>query len=1028
MPEIKLKARIQNKYETLEDWNNTPDSFIPLKGEVCYALDNNLLYLKVGDGETKFNDLPWMLNQGDWNESNENSPSYIKNKLGYTKFDTEKSLLYSYNVTENEYPNFEIMGVEEGLGTVAIMTDYFNKSSDLDIDIFVDNETTPEVSLRDFNIIKSASIENNTFYYAGNIYLLAIQFLGLTEEILQEMEIEKTEDNFGFICVDESDAFGCYIWTEAVATSYYRLDISGYGTTIVPIPQEFLDIDYDQFVGRFDDKNNYGEIFNDYARNRATNSYAHAEGYDTKAYGRYSHAEGMGGENSYSFDTINSIYTYSIYASIPEELVNTSNQKYRLTYQVNGESKEHKGTIRYFYSNQFTTQEELPQDITAPFTLYLSTGAMNTATHSEGYETLAQGPYTHAEGYQTQAYGDASHSEGWKTIVKEDYSHAEGYQTQAIQTASHSEGYETEANGKYSHSEGYKTKAEGESSHSEGKETVALKDCSHAEGHKTQATGLYAHTEGHGTIASKEGAHAEGSQTSASATCSHAEGGSTSASGAYSHAEGYGTIAPCDNQHVQGKFNIKEYTNNKNYAHVVGNGTSDTNRSNAHTLDWYGNAWYAGRISAEGIDFNTSTQNPSLVWKVTEKETPEFIIADAGEYIIKNQNLCHINPNGSYGNCTEDEEGIISFEILDTDLSYMRKVTDYYVLPPGNYVVGINVLELDNQSENIYIDFGLSTGKREKIQLKLGLNYIITTKEADSIYSYENTEYIGLQRTNMDDIIKMKFKPFIYPIEYFDTDKLEYISPESITINCQANDVIKFSDYTFTNKILYKRYLSNNPDSRYGATKFTIYLNSLSSFSPQINDEIINNCNNSKKTNKFLINLQHLITYNQIDVFKLEQDDAFKGSLTLKIKLGERAADTEDNWTYRFLDPELNQFLDSIHKTEINYNDILGTGIKNRILTISDAKFINKTNKWSVTPKDLELILGTHATIPSFRNEEVRIDKEIVNSKEILYLNFSFSYEATQQNNIAKDYATQLTKADIFIFELPNPYNYISLI
>lgn len=59
------------------------------------------------------------------------------------------------------------------------------------------------------------------------------------------MGIEKTEDNYGFICVDQADAFGCYIWTEAVVTSYYRLDMSGYGSTIIPIPQEFLDIDYD---------------------------------------------------------------------------------------------------------------------------------------------------------------------------------------------------------------------------------------------------------------------------------------------------------------------------------------------------------------------------------------------------------------------------------------------------------------------------------------------------------------------------------------------------------------------------------------------------------------------------------------------------------------------------------------------------------------------------------------------------------------------------------------------------------------
>lgn len=32
------------------------------------------------------------------------------------------------------------------------------------------------------------------------------------------------------------------------------------------------------------------------------------------------------------------------------------------------------------------------------------------------------------------------------------------------------------------------------------------------------------------------------------------------------------------------------------YVHIVGNGTSDTERSNAHTLDWEGNAWYSGDV------------------------------------------------------------------------------------------------------------------------------------------------------------------------------------------------------------------------------------------------------------------------------------------------------------------------------------------------------------------------------------------------------------------------------------------------
>lgn len=70
-----------------------------------------------------------------------------------------------------------------------------------------------------------------------------------------------------------------------------------------------------------------------------------------------------------------------------------------------------------------------------------------------------------------------------------------------------------------------------------------------------------------------------------------------SAKGNYSHAEGQGTIATGNHQHVQGKYNIED-TNNS-YAHIIGNGNSST-RSNIHTVDWNGNAWFAGNVSVDG--------------------------------------------------------------------------------------------------------------------------------------------------------------------------------------------------------------------------------------------------------------------------------------------------------------------------------------------------------------------------------------------------------------------------------------------
>lgn len=90
--------------------------------------------------------------------------------------------------------------------------------------------------------------------------------------------------------------------------------------------------------------------------------------------------------------------------------------------------------------------------------------------------------------------------------------------------------------------------------------------------------GKYAQAFGENTIASGIHSHAEGSGTTASNTNSHAEGGYTKASG--------------ENQHVQGKYNITDTIS----AHIVGNGSGSSNRSNAHTLDWNGNAWFAGDV------------------------------------------------------------------------------------------------------------------------------------------------------------------------------------------------------------------------------------------------------------------------------------------------------------------------------------------------------------------------------------------------------------------------------------------------
>jgi hypothetical protein len=42
-------------------------------------------------------------------------------------------------------------------------------------------------------------------------------------------------------------------------------------------------------------------------------------------------------------------------------------------------------------------------------------------------------------------------------------------------------------------------------------------------------------------------------------------------------------------------------------AHVIGNGSSDTDRADIHTVDWAGKAWYAGDIRVGGTSYATGT-------------------------------------------------------------------------------------------------------------------------------------------------------------------------------------------------------------------------------------------------------------------------------------------------------------------------------------------------------------------------------------------------------------------------------------
>lgn len=370
----------------------------------------------------------------------------------------------------------------------------------------------------------------------------------------------------------------------------------------------------------------------------ASNWSSHAEGNSTIASGRESHAEGSqtnaSGEQSHAEgqQTI-----ASGWASHTEGYQTTASEQ---CAHAEGYKTEASKKYSHAEGNRTTASGEI--------------------SHAEGSRTIASGSGSHAEGFETTASGQGSHAEGNHTEASNPYSHAEGYKTIASGWYSHAEGQETTASAFSSHAEGYKTIASGENSHAEGGYTTASGNYSHAEGYNTIAAGYASHSSGEQNIAAGRAQFVSGrfnivdlnedNNTYAAYTEKRNEDyhmasntGCVGDSYIFNEKNGLftltGNVTKVDNSSsvlVKNKyFSISRdnsevdkiayittaptssssfefyadvlkgrLTSNNNlntFVHIVGNGTSNSARSNAHTLDWSGNAWYAGTVECAGI-------------------------------------------------------------------------------------------------------------------------------------------------------------------------------------------------------------------------------------------------------------------------------------------------------------------------------------------------------------------------------------------------------------------------------------------
>lgn len=247
------------------------------------------------------------------------------------------------------------------------------------------------------------------------------------------------------------------------------------------------------------------------------------------------------------------------------------------------------------------------------FNLYTSdTSATHTVTLKSATVVFTQVPsylsgmngvarYTNIGGKANTSLGNAGLQPSNMDTV-----HAEGYRTYASGQAAHAEGLENVASGVASHAEGGRNVASGNYSHVEGYSNVVSGGTSHAEGQSNVVSGSQSHSEGCYNVAGGFQNHVEGRNNVTSNMATHASGVLSIASGNASFVIGQACVEDTESTDRTMDLNSGWAAGYKKHVFIVGNGVGDhangheqaSTRSNAHTLDWHGNAEYAGDVKA----------------------------------------------------------------------------------------------------------------------------------------------------------------------------------------------------------------------------------------------------------------------------------------------------------------------------------------------------------------------------------------------------------------------------------------------
>ena len=122
---------------------------------------------------------------------------------------------------------------------------------------------------------------------------------------------------------------------------------------------------------------------------------------------------------------------------------------------------------------------------------------------------------------------------------------------------------------------------------------------SHAEGMTTEAKGSSSHTEGMYTVANGNCVHAEGQYNIGDMFLAYPDWAANTSYEVEDRVWYTDILLECTVANSDESFNSahwKTVNMNSNFAHIVGNGTSNNARSNAYALDWDGNGHFMGDV------------------------------------------------------------------------------------------------------------------------------------------------------------------------------------------------------------------------------------------------------------------------------------------------------------------------------------------------------------------------------------------------------------------------------------------------